>query len=163
MATPIDNPAAKAEGLIEHLTGDPLLQFALKIALGLLVLLIGMRVGRWLANFERRLLLRAHVDVILAEFLRNVTYAACLVVLLLSALELSGFPPATLLAVVGTAGIAIGLALKDSLAHTCTKNSPSAESNSFSKLRPRRAKCHEVHLFSCRVQSPGSQYGCRDG
>ena len=36
---------------------------------------------------------------------------------MLTVLELSGFPSTTLLTVLGTAGLAIGLALKDSLAH----------------------------------------------
>lgn len=117
MAAPLANTATQAEGLIGRFTSDPLLQFGAKIALGLVLLLLGMRLGRWLANLERQLLLRAHVDMILAEFLRNVSYAAWLVLLLLSALEMSGFPSASLLAIVGTAGIAIGLALKDSLAH----------------------------------------------
>jgi len=117
MADPVDNTVAKTQGFVEQLTGDPLLQLALKITIGITLLLIGLRIARWLANTERRVLLRAHVDVILAEFLRNITYAAFLVLLLFTALELSGFPTATLVAVLGTAGIAIGLALKDSLAH----------------------------------------------
>jgi small conductance mechanosensitive channel len=105
------------QNIAEHLFSDPLLLFFGKIALGLALLLIGVRLGRGLANLERRVLLRARVDTILADFLRNITYAACIVLLLLSALEISGFPSATLLTVLGTAGIAIGLALKDSLAH----------------------------------------------
>ena len=117
MATALDDTASKAESVVAQFAHDPLLQFAFKIVLGLALLLIGVRVGRWIANIERRMLLRAQVDTILAEFLRNVTYAACIVLLLVSALDLSGFPTATLLTIVGTAGIAIGLALKDSLAH----------------------------------------------
>src|SRR6185503_5222978 len=105
------------ESLLSRLFSDPFFHALGKVALALLLLLLGVRIGRWLANLERRVLLRAHVDTILAEFLRNVTYAACFVLLLISALELSGFPTTTLLTVVGTAGIAIGLALKDSLAH----------------------------------------------
>ena len=90
---------------------------ALNVVLGLVLLLIGVRLGRWMTSLEHRLLLRAHVDSILAEFLRNATYAVFLVLLLVSALDLSGFPTATLLTAVGAAGQAIGLALKDSLGH----------------------------------------------
>jgi len=117
MATPVNTSAPPPESLLSRLFSDPLVHALGKIAFALLLLLLGVRIGRWLANLERRVLLRAHVDTILAEFLRNVTYAACFVLLLISALELSGFPTTTLLTVVGTAGIAIGLALKDSLAH----------------------------------------------
>jgi len=92
MANPADETRS-IDGVASHLFSDPLLLYLGKIALVLALLLIGVRVGRGLANLERRVLL------------------------LLSALELSGFPSATLLTVLGTAGIAIGLALKDSLSH----------------------------------------------
>jgi small conductance mechanosensitive channel len=117
MATHNTVSPAPAENLLSRLFSDPLVQSLGKVALGLVLLLVGMRLGGWLANLERRVLLRARVDAILAEFLRNLTYAAILVLLLVSALDLSGFPTTTLLTVVGTAGIAIGLALKDSLSH----------------------------------------------
>jgi small conductance mechanosensitive channel len=90
---------------------------ALKIIGGLLLLVIGIRIGRWLANLERAVLLRAHVDRILAEFLRNVSYAVLLALIIVSALELTGFPTTSLLAALGAAGLAVGLALKDSLAN----------------------------------------------
>lgn len=104
-------------GLALDFLNRPPVWFSLKILLALLLFWIGIRVGKWAANFERRLLLRAHVDQILAEFLRNVTYVAILALLIVSALELSGFPTTSLLTTLGAAGLAIGLALKDSLSH----------------------------------------------
>jgi small conductance mechanosensitive channel len=96
---------------------EPVVWLGLKIVVGLLLVWIGIRVGGWLSNLSRRLLLRAHVDPLLAEFLRNVTYVAFLALLIVSALELSGFPTTSLLTTLGAAGLAIGLALKDSLSH----------------------------------------------
>ena len=90
---------------------------ALKIGGGLLLLVVGIRIGKLLANFERKVLLRAHVDRILAEFLRNVSYAIIIALIIVSALELTGFPTTSLLAALGAAGLAVGLALKDSLAN----------------------------------------------
>lgn len=100
-----------------QLINHPLVWFGIKFAGALLLLWLGVRIGRWTANLERRVLLRAHVDQILAEFLRNVTYAAILALIVLSALEFTGFPTTSLFAVLGAAGLAVGLALKDSLAH----------------------------------------------
>ena len=104
-------------GAVLDFLNRPPVWFSLKVLLALVLVWIGIRVGRWAANFERRLLLRAHVDQILAEFLRNVTYVAILALLIVSALELSGFPTTSLLTTLGAAGLAIGLALKDSLSH----------------------------------------------
>ena len=95
----------------------PYVKPALKIVGGLLLLVVGIRIGKWLANFERSVLLRAHVDRILAEFLRNVSYAILIALIIVSALELTGFPTTSLLAALGAAGLAVGLALKDSLAN----------------------------------------------
>jgi len=104
-------------GWVLDFVNHPLVWMGLKVVLALVLVWIGIRAGRWAANFERRLLLRAHVDQILAEFLRNVTYVAILALLFVSALELSGFPTTSLLTTLGAAGLAIGLALKDSLSH----------------------------------------------
>ncbi|MEO7252515.1 MAG: mechanosensitive ion channel family protein, partial [Arenimonas sp.] len=51
------------------------------------------------------------------NFLRNLAYAIALVVVFIAALDFVGVPTTSLLAVVGAAGLAIGLALKDSLAN----------------------------------------------
>lgn len=96
---------------------EPVVWLGLKIVVGLLLFWVGLRVGAWVANFARRVLLRAHVDPLLAEFLRNVAYVGFLALLIVSTLELSGFPTTSLLTTLGAAGLAIGLALKDSLSH----------------------------------------------
>lgn len=106
-----------AEGSIEQVINQPFVWIGIKIAAGLLLLLIGMWIGKRLADFERSVLIRAKVDQILAEFLRNVTYALILALIVVSALEMSGFPSTSLFAALGAAGLAIGLALKDSLSH----------------------------------------------
>lgn len=113
-ATPPDHSLGAR---VLDIVNEPAVWMGLKIAFGLVLVWIGIRAGAWVANFERRLLLRAHVDQLLAEFLRNVTYVAILALLIISALDLSGFPTTSLLTTLGAAGLAIGLALKDSLSH----------------------------------------------
>jgi small-conductance mechanosensitive channel len=60
---------------------------------------------------------RAGLDQILRDFLRNIAYAVGLVVVLVAALDALGVPTTSMLAVLGAAGLAIGLALKDSLSN----------------------------------------------
>ena len=102
---------------VREALSQPYVLPALKIVGGLLLLVLGIRIGRWMADLERTVLLRAHVDRILAEFLRNVSYAILLALIIVSALEMTGFPTTSLLAALGAAGLAVGLALKDSLAN----------------------------------------------
>ena len=117
MATTAPDHADTASTALAQVAASPYAWFALKLALGLLLLVIGFRLGRWLADLERRVLLRAHVDAILAEFLRNATHVLLFAIIVVSALELTGFPTTSLLTALGAAGLAIGLALKDSLSH----------------------------------------------
>lgn len=96
---------------------QPWADFAVKILAAIGLVLIGWSLCKWLVRWERKLLVRAQVDEILAQFIRNATYAAILAVVVVSGLELAGVPVASLMTVMGAAALGIGLALKDSLSH----------------------------------------------
>ena len=86
--------------------------------LGALVLFaIGLRIAKWIAGIAERALTRADVEPTAVLFLRKVAYIALLVVLALAALQVVGVPMTSMIAVLGAAGLAIGLALKDSLSN----------------------------------------------
>jgi small-conductance mechanosensitive channel len=77
----------------------------------------GIWLARWVARLLDRLMTRTHVEEILRSFLRNVAYAVVVIVVLVVALDFAGVPTTSLLAVIGAAGLGIGLALKDSLSN----------------------------------------------
>lgn len=89
----------------------------LRLAGVLLILLIGVRVARWLARLVEQALTRANVEITTAMFLRKIAYVVLLVVMILSALQVVGVSMTPVVAVLGAAGLAIGLALKDSLSN----------------------------------------------
>lgn len=88
-----------------------------RILVGIGIAVGGYYLARTLAGLLDRLMLRFHVDEIMRNFLRNLAYAIALVVVFIAALDFVGVPTTSLLAVVGAAGLAIGLALKDSLSN----------------------------------------------
>lgn len=90
----------------------------LGIAVGLLA--FGVWTASWVARGLDRLMQRFQVEEILRTFLRNVAYGIGLVVVFIAVLDFIGVPTTSLLAVVGAAGLAIGLALKDSLSNTAS-------------------------------------------
>ena len=92
----------------------------LHAALALAILVVGVWLSRWFSRGFDRLMRRFQVEEILRNFLRNVAYAIALVVVFIAALDFIGVPTTSLLAVVGAAGLAIGLGLKDSLANTAS-------------------------------------------
>lgn len=91
--------------------------FGLKLLGAVLILLIGLWLAKRLSRALDRVLERTHTEATLRGFLRNIAYAAMVVVVILAALQFLGFAPASLFAVLGAAGLGIGLALKDSLSN----------------------------------------------
>ncbi|GAB2793383.1 mechanosensitive ion channel family protein [Dyella kyungheensis] len=102
---------------VTGLTPAMLTTWAVRLACALLVALIGWWLARWLGRASSRVLQHEHTDPILAGFLRNITFTAVLVLVLVESLEIVGIPSTSLLAAVGAAGLAIGLALNSSLSH----------------------------------------------
>lgn len=92
-------------------------EWAWRILVGLGIAVAGIWLARWLARILDRLMRRFALEDILRNFLRNVAYAIAMVVVFIAALDFAGVPTTSLLAVVGAAGLGVGLALKDSLSN----------------------------------------------
>lgn len=96
-------------------------ELLITVGLKLLVALVIFYIGRWLAGGVRKvlekLMRRRVMDEILVAFLGTIAYFTIVVVAVVAALDYLGIPATTLVAVMGAAGLAIGLALKDSLAN----------------------------------------------
>ena len=86
-------------------------------ALAALIALVGWWLAKWVSRMLYRALSRAGVEPTLAGFLRNLAYAVLLVVVLITAMQKIGVSTTSLLAVLGAAGLAVGLAMKDSLSN----------------------------------------------
>lgn len=91
--------------------------FGLKLLGAVLILLVGLWLAKRLSRTLDRVLERTHTETTLRGFLRNIAYGAMVVIVILAALQALGFAPASLFAVLGAAGLGIGLALKDSLSN----------------------------------------------
>jgi len=87
----------------------------------LVVAVLIVFVGRWLARrlsgIIERTMERAEIEVTVAKFVSNMAYFAMLIFVILIALGQVGVQTTSLLAVLGAAGLAIGLALQGSLAN----------------------------------------------
>src|SRR3970040_2887173 len=85
-------------------------QIALTWLGALLLFAIGLRIARWVSGLAERALTRAQVETTAALFLRKVAYVILLVVLILAVLQVIGVPMTSMIAVLGAAGPALGLA-----------------------------------------------------
>ncbi|MEN7344119.1 MAG: mechanosensitive ion channel domain-containing protein [Pseudomonadota bacterium] len=78
-------------------------------------------IGRWLAKLIvsviRRILKKSGMDEMLVKFLANITFALLLTFVVIATISALGIQTASLVAVIGAAGLAVGLALQGSLAN----------------------------------------------
>jgi len=78
-------------------------------------------IGRWIAKLVRRgvmrMMERAKVDAIITGFVSNIAYITLLAFVVIAALGQLGIQTTSFIAILGAAGLAIGLALQGSLAN----------------------------------------------
>ncbi|MGB0132876.1 mechanosensitive ion channel family protein [Dokdonella sp.] len=83
----------------------------------LVLLLVGLKLAKVLAGWVGKKLQNSQLESTAALFLGRVILIVMQVVLLLAVVQVLGVPMASMFAVLGAAGLAIGLALKDSLSN----------------------------------------------
>ena len=98
------------EGLLPKL-----LDFGVKVLLALVIWFVGGRIIRLLRKILRRFLERSSVDVGVKQFLDSFAKAALYFCLFMILLGWLGISTASVVAVLGSAGLAIGMALQGSL------------------------------------------------
>ena len=86
-----------------------------KIILALLIFLVGKSVAAALSRFSAKFMEQRGVEKTLVNFLKNLLYYVLLAAVALAALNQVGINTTSFLAVLGAAGLAVALALKDSL------------------------------------------------
>jgi len=91
------------------------LDWAIQIGIAIAIFVIGRILARMLTNLVRKGMTRAGTDAILVGFIGNIAYGLLLVAVVLAALDSLGVNVTSLMVIVGAAGLAVGLALKDSL------------------------------------------------
>jgi small conductance mechanosensitive channel len=96
-------------------------EFVAEYGLSVIGALLVFFIGRWLAKVIKRLVNRmmtkSKADPALVGFVSNLVYVALLTFVIIAALAQLGVQTASFIAVVGAAGLAVGLALQGSLAN----------------------------------------------
>lgn len=92
-------------------------EWGIKIATAIAIFFIGKYVARMISNLLQKALQRSSTDAMLTGFLVNIAYGILLVAVVLAAIDSLGINVTSLMAILGAAGLAVGLALKDSLSN----------------------------------------------
>lgn len=104
------------EKVIEWLSQNGV-DWGIKIGIAIAIFLVGKLLARLIANIVKKALLRARTDEMLVNFLGSITYTVLIIAVLLAAVDSLGVNVTSLMAILGAAGLAVGLALKDSLSN----------------------------------------------
>ena len=88
-----------------------------KLVVGIVVLVIGLWLIKRVIKFTERTMIKRNVDVSLVPFLKGMIGAVLKVLLFVSVAQMIGFETTSFIAILGAAGLAVGLALQGSLAN----------------------------------------------
>lgn len=91
--------------------------YSLNIIGAILIFIVGKWLARRISKLLTRLLERNNVDLTLVNFLSNLTYYTLIILVVVAAAGRLGINTASFLTIIGAAGLAVGLALKDSLSN----------------------------------------------
>lgn len=91
------------------------IEWGTNIILALVIFFVGRWASKLVSGIVQRLLSRAKMDDMLINFIMSILNAVLLLFIIIASLSQLGVDTTSLVALIGAAGLAIGLALKDSL------------------------------------------------
>jgi len=93
------------------------IEFGLNLIAAIVIFVIGRWVAKAITRLVKRIMARRQIDVMLVSFISTLVYYALLAFVIIAALNRLGIQTASVIAVLGAAGLAIGLALQGSLSN----------------------------------------------
>ncbi|MBR5566131.1 MAG: mechanosensitive ion channel [Roseburia sp.] len=111
----VENPGilhTYLEGMVPNL-----ISFVLQIVLAIVVYVIGTKMIKWAVKLVKKAMERHEVDTGVIQFLSAIVKYALYLILIMTILGLFGVATTSVVAAVGSAGVAVGLALQGSLSN----------------------------------------------
>ena len=94
-----------------------LVDYAPKLISAVLILFIGIWAIRFINNFARKIMLRRNVEPTLIEFLSDILFWGLRILLFIAVISKLGIESSSFVAILGAAGLAVGLSLQGSLSN----------------------------------------------
>ena len=94
-----------------------LAQYGLKVLGAIIIFVIGRWVAKIISKLIHQALLKSKFDETIAHFIKDFSYIAMLVIVVLTALSRAGVPITSFAVIIGAVGLAIGFAWQGSLAN----------------------------------------------
>lgn len=140
---------------------DNAFDWGVKIAIAVAIFFIGKIIARVVSNLVEAAMRKAKSDELLVDFIGNIVYGLLIVAVILAAVDSLGVNVTSLMAIVGAAGLAIGLALKDSLSNFAAGVMlvifRPFESGDYINAGGTAGVVDEIKLFSTQLHTPDNQ------
>jgi len=91
--------------------------YGIKVLAAIAIFIIGKMIAKWVKKLVIKVMKKADVDQIIIGFTSSIAYIAMLAFVVVAALGQLGIQTTSFIAILGAAGLAIGLALQGSLAN----------------------------------------------
>lgn len=92
-------------------------EYGVKITVALIIFMIGKRIAKGISSLATKTMQKQEVDVELIGFVSSLLYWALFAIVIIAALGQLGIQTASFVAIIGAAGLAVGLALQGSLSN----------------------------------------------
>ncbi|MEM7500965.1 MAG: mechanosensitive ion channel domain-containing protein [Pseudomonadota bacterium] len=92
-------------------------EIGINLITAIVIFIVGRTIARMLSGAARKVMQRQEVDKILESFVSSLLYWALMTIVIIAAIDRLGVQTTSLIAVMGAAGLAVGLALQGSLSN----------------------------------------------
>jgi small conductance mechanosensitive channel len=140
---------------------DLLVQFGGKVIVAIVLLVIGFWIINRFTRFLNRNMLKREVDESLRPFLIKILNITLKVIVLIPVISILGIATSSFLAILGSAGLAIGLALQGSLANFAggviiLTLKPFSKGH-FIKAQGEMGTVYKINIFNTVLKTPDNQ------
>lgn len=135
--------------------------YGLRVLAAVVILVVGWVAAKFLRQLIRSLMTRAKVDPMLVSFVGHLTYMLVMAFVIVAALAKLGFQTTSFIAVIGAAGLAIGLALQGSLANFAAGVLmivfKPVKIGDFVEAAGTSGTVEDVQIFTTQIQTPDNK------
>lgn len=134
-----------------------LLGYLIKFIIAIAIFVIGKFVAKLISSATKKILIHKKFDDTVISFIASLVYGLVVIVAFIAAISHLGFNTTSLVAIVGAAGLAIGLALQGSLSNFASGilliSLKPFKAGDFVEIAGTAGVVEEVHVFSTQLRT----------
>jgi len=135
--------------------------YGIKIIIAVVIFIVGRWIAKALKNVIQKMMAKHNVETTIASFLCNMSYVVLMTIVIIAALNQFGIQTASLIAIVGAAGLAIGLALQGSLANFAAGFLMLVfrpfKTGDYIEGAGTQGTVEEIHIFTTQLKTPDNK------